>query len=153
MSWVAAAAVSLGASEAALKLILGQLLGVPLMLLYRALIAHRETNVQHLFFFLSGILAGQWVIGGDVVHSLYAVLATYLILLCAGGTLVSVVVSFLFNFGYLLVGITALWHASTLWSPLCKYSGGVCLHRDGGIRHMLDHATLCPFTEVDWVDL
>ena len=105
----------------------------------------RETNVQHLFFFLSGILAGQWVIGGDVVHSLYAVgftklflflfrtemkyhysitsswwilflpygynthllqvLATYLILLCAGGTLVSVVVSFLFNFGYLLVGI------------------------------------------------
>ena len=41
MSWVAAAAVSLGASEAALKLILGQLAGVPLMLLYRALIAHR----------------------------------------------------------------------------------------------------------------
>ena len=41
MSWVAAAAVSLGASEAALKLILGQLLGVPLMLLYRALITHR----------------------------------------------------------------------------------------------------------------
>jgi len=104
MSWVAAAAVSLGASEAALKLILGQLLGVPLMLLYRALISHRETNVQHLFFFLSGILAGQWVIGGDVVHSLYAVLATYLILVCAGGTLISVVVSFLFNFGYLLVG-------------------------------------------------
>ena len=33
----------------------------------------RETNVQHLFFFLTGILAGQWVIGGDVVHSLYAV--------------------------------------------------------------------------------
>jgi len=104
MSWVAAAAVSLGASEAALKLILGQLAGVPLMLLYRALIAHRETNVQHLFFFLTGILAGQWVIGGDVVHSLYAVLATYLILLCAGGTLISVIVSFLFNFGYLLVG-------------------------------------------------
>ena len=41
MSWVAAAAVSLGASEAALKLIIGQLLGVPLMLLYRAFIAHR----------------------------------------------------------------------------------------------------------------
>ena len=41
MSWVATAAVSLGASEAALKLILGQLAGVPLMLLYRALIAHR----------------------------------------------------------------------------------------------------------------
>ena len=36
------------------------------------------------------------------------VLATYLILLCAGGTLISVIVSFLFNFGYLLVGLLAL---------------------------------------------
>ena len=41
MSWVATTAASLGASEAALKLILGQLLGVPLMFLYRAVIAHR----------------------------------------------------------------------------------------------------------------
>ena len=37
----------------------------------------------------------------------YQVLATYLILVCAGGTLLSVVVSFLFNFGYLLVGMIA----------------------------------------------
>ena len=36
--------------------------------------------MQHLFFFLSGILAGQWVIGGDVVHSLYAVGFTKLFL-------------------------------------------------------------------------
>lgn len=44
------------------------------------------------------------MVGPDVVHSLYAVLATYIILLCAGGTLTSVVISFVFNFGYLLVG-------------------------------------------------
>ena len=37
----------------------------------------------------------------------YQVLATYLILVCAGGTLTSVIVSFLFNFGYLLVGMTS----------------------------------------------
>ena len=49
MSWVATTAASLGASEAALKLILGQLLGVPLMFLYRAVIAHRyiETLPGH----------------------------------------------------------------------------------------------------------
>jgi lysophospholipid acyltransferase 5 len=104
MSWVAAAAASLGASEAALRLILGQLAGYPLVLLYRRLLAHRDTNTQHTFFFLSGLLVGQWVVGPDVLHSLYAVLATYLVLLCAAGTLTSVIVSFVFNLGYLLIG-------------------------------------------------
>jgi len=104
MSWVAATAASLGASEAALKLILGQVLGYPLMLLYRKHLASLDPGLQHAFFFLSGLLTGHWVIGADVVHSLYAVLGTYLILTAAGGTLTSVIVSFVFNLGYLLVG-------------------------------------------------
>ena len=37
-------------------------------------------------------------------HSIYAIAGTYLILIAAGGTLVSVIISFIFNFGYLLVG-------------------------------------------------
>ena len=57
-----------------------------------------------MFFFLSGLLLGHWVIGPDVSHSLYAVLATYLVLLAAPGTLTSVIVSFVLNLGYLLVG-------------------------------------------------
>jgi len=101
---VAALAEAVGASEAALRLILGQLLGYPLMLLYRNKIARQQTTVQHLYFFLTGLIAGWWVIGGDVKHSLYAIFATYLILVAAGGTYTSVVVSFVFNFGYLLVG-------------------------------------------------
>jgi len=104
MSWVASLASSLGAAEAALKLILGQVLGYPLMLLYRRVVATQPTNIQHLYFFLTGLFAAQWVIGTDVVHSLYAILGTYLIVLCAGGTLLSVILSFIFNFGYLLVG-------------------------------------------------
>jgi len=104
MSIVAGIAAVVGASEAALRLILGQLLGYPLMLLYRQKIASQETTIQHLYFFITGLLAGWWVIGGDVKHSLYAVFTTYLILVVAGGTLTSVVVSFVFNFGYLLVG-------------------------------------------------
>jgi len=101
---VAAIAAAAGASEAALRLILGQLLGYPLMILYRQKVATQETTLQHLYFFLTGLLAGWWVIGGDVKHSLYAIMTTYLILVAAGGTFTSVVVSFVFNFGYLLVG-------------------------------------------------
>jgi len=101
---VAALSVAVGASEAALRLVLGQLMGYPLMLLYRKKIASQQTTVQHLYFFLTGLIVGWWVIGGDVKHSLYAILATYFILVAAGGTFTSVVVSFVFNFGYLLVG-------------------------------------------------
>jgi len=101
---VADLAAGLGASEAGLRLILGQLAGAPLMVVYRSAVAHREATAQHLFLFLTGALAGHWVIGPDVAHSFYAVFATYLILLCAGGTLTSVILSFIFNFGYLLVG-------------------------------------------------
>jgi len=104
MSWVTGLATSLGATEAALKLIIGQLLGYPLMLLYRRAVSTQPTQIQHLYFFLSGLFAAHWVIGEDVAHSLYAIFATYLIILCAGGTLTSVIVSFIFNFGYLLVG-------------------------------------------------
>jgi len=55
MGLVATLAASAGASEAALKLVLGQLAGYPLLLFYRRHIAHRETNLQHLYLFLSGI--------------------------------------------------------------------------------------------------
>lgn len=104
MSWVASLASGLGTTEAALKLILGQGLGYPLMLLYRRGVATQPTYIQHLYFFLTGLFAAQWVIGADVAHSLYAILGTYLIVLCAGGTLLSVILSFAFNFLYLLVG-------------------------------------------------
>ena len=44
------------------------------------------------------------MIGQDIQHSLAAIITTYIILAAAGGTLVSVIISFIFNFGYLLVG-------------------------------------------------
>ena len=51
-----------------------------------------------------GLIAGWFVIGEDLKHSIYAIAGTYLILIAAGGTLLSVIISFIFNFGYLLVG-------------------------------------------------
>ena len=64
----------------------------------------QDEKVQHLFFLLTGLLVGYWVIGTGVGHSITAILVTYLILLIAGGSLLSVLLSFSFNLVYLLVG-------------------------------------------------
>ena len=55
MSWTATAAASLGAPEAGLKLILGQVSGYPLFLLYRAALSKAEAWVHHLFFAVTGL--------------------------------------------------------------------------------------------------
>lgn len=104
MGLVAYIAEQAGATEPALKLILGQLAGYPILLLHRRLLRDKSALVQHLYFMLTGLLIGQWVIGPDIAHNLYCVLATYILLLVAGGTLLSVVLSFVFNMGYLLAG-------------------------------------------------
>jgi len=104
MGLVATLAASAGASEAALKLVFGQLAGYPLLLFYRRHIAHRETNLQHLYFFLSGLLLGHWVIGEGVTHNLYTIGATYLVLQLCGGTSLSVGLTFAINLSYLLAG-------------------------------------------------
>jgi len=103
-SWTASIANSLGAEESGLKLVLGQLAGYPLLLLYRRHLANKDTNVQHLYFFLSGLLLAHWVIGEGVTHSLYSILATYLILLVSGGSIISVILSLVVNLTYLMAG-------------------------------------------------
>jgi len=103
-SWTYAIASSLGASESGLRLVLGQLAGYPLLLLYRRHLANKETNIQHLYFFLSGLLLAYWVIGDGVSHSLYTIFATWFTLACLGGTIVAVSISFLLNMSYLLAG-------------------------------------------------
>jgi len=97
-------AESVGGSEDGLRLLIGQLCGYPIMLLHRFLLANRSSTLQHLYFFLTGFITAFWVLGTDVAHSIYAIFGTYLILVSAGGSLASVVISFLFNFLYLLVG-------------------------------------------------
>lgn len=104
MGFVAGLAASVGAPEAALKLVLGQLLGYPLVYFYRKHLAHRETNLQHLYFFLTGLLLGHWVVGEGVTHNLYTIGATYLVLQLCGGSSLSVGLSFAINLSYLLAG-------------------------------------------------
>jgi len=103
-TWTYTLATSLGAEESGLKLVLGQLAGYPLVLAYRKFLACRDTNTQHLYFFLSGLMLAYWVIGEGVTHSLYSILATYIILLVMGGSAYSVVLSLVINMSYLMAG-------------------------------------------------
>ena len=59
---------------------------------------------MNFFTKLSGLFAAWFAFGEDVEYNIAAVGGTYLILLCAGGTQLSVFLSFLFNFGFLLAG-------------------------------------------------
>jgi len=104
MSIVKNIAEAAGGSEAAVRLLLGQLLGYPVALIYRKHISRQPSTIQHIYFIVTGLLAGWFVIGQDIQHSLAAILTTYIILAATGGTLISVIISFIFNFGYLLVG-------------------------------------------------
>jgi len=104
MAVVASLAAALGAPEAALRLVFGQLAGYPLLIFYRHHLAHRESNLQHLYFFLSGLLLGHWVLGEGVTHNLYTIGANYLILQLCGGSILSVGLSFILNLSYLLAG-------------------------------------------------
>ena len=60
-------------------------------------------NVLHIFFYL-GLILAYWVIGDGVTHSLYTIFSTYLIFLCLGGSIYSVIATFLLNMSYLLAG-------------------------------------------------
>jgi len=116
MSWTSSLASWLGGSEDGLVFLLGQLMGYPVMLVYRLFLYKRSSTAQHIYFLLTGLLVGLWTIGMDVIHNLYAVMGTYLILLFAGGTLASVVISFLFNMGYLLIGY---WYTESEGYDIC----------------------------------
>ena len=54
MAFISSVAETVGSSEAGLRLVLGQLLGYPVMMLYRKHIASQQSTVQHLYFILTG---------------------------------------------------------------------------------------------------
>lgn len=104
MAWTADLAGSVGVNEDALKLLLSQLFGYPVMMVYRKFLTHSSTTMQHIYFVLTGLLTGYWFLGNDVMHNIAPIVGTYLILTILGGSMLSVVVSFLYNFLYLLIG-------------------------------------------------
>ncbi|CAL1290862.1 unnamed protein product [Larinioides sclopetarius] len=94
----------LGAPEPALRLLFTVLIGYPLALFHRHVLFGTPPLIQHLFFIISGITLGFYNYGFDMFHSIACLFFMYLILVTVGGTYCSVVISFLFFMGYLLIG-------------------------------------------------
>ncbi|GFR13924.1 lysophospholipid acyltransferase 5 [Trichonephila clavata] len=112
----------LGASEPALRLLFTIFLGYPLALIHRCFLFDKASVLQHLFFVSCGLSFGFYNYGFDMIHSLICVLAMYLILATIGGTFISVIISFIFFMGYLLVGyyVTSTDEYDIKWSmPHC----------------------------------
>ena len=55
MAFISSLAESLGSSEAGLRLVLGQLLGYPVMLFYRRHVAGQQSTLQHLYSIITGM--------------------------------------------------------------------------------------------------
>ncbi|XP_012263118.2 lysophospholipid acyltransferase 5 [Athalia rosae] len=98
---------TLGVPEAAVKLLASIFLGFPLALIHRKALYGADSNLQHLFFIVSGTIIGYWNYDWDILHSAYALCFTYLTLRILGGTNLSLIITFAVNMMYLLVGYYA----------------------------------------------
>uniref|UniRef100_A0A0P4W2L8 Lysophospholipid acyltransferase 5 n=1 Tax=Scylla olivacea TaxID=85551 RepID=A0A0P4W2L8_SCYOL len=103
-TFLQAFANSLGAPEPALRLLISILIGYPLVLIHRYSLYCKNPLIQHLYFIASGVSIALFNYGQNVVHSVICVLVAWLLLLVMGGTLLSVIISFIFQMTYLLVG-------------------------------------------------
>lgn len=94
----------LGAPEPALRLLLSILIGYPLVLLHRNTLWCKDPTLQHLYFACSGISIAIFNYGSNIIHSAVCTLVAWLGLVVMGGTVTSVLFSFVFQMSYLLAG-------------------------------------------------
>ncbi|XP_053306525.1 lysophospholipid acyltransferase 5 [Spea bombifrons] len=142
--WVAEA---LGASEAALRLILSIFIGYPLALFQRHFLFKKPPSHIHLFNTVTGLCIAYFNFGSQLYHSLLCVVLNFLILRLMGRTVTAVFTSFCFQMAYLLSGYyyTATDNYDIKWTmPHCvltlKLIGLVFDYYDGG----KDKASLTP---------
>ena len=63
MPWTKDLADLMGADESALKLLIGQLFGYPVMLLHKQFFKHSSSTMQHIYFASTGLATGYWFLG------------------------------------------------------------------------------------------
>ncbi|XP_075699046.1 lysophospholipid acyltransferase 5 [Rhinoderma darwinii] len=98
------AAEALGASEAALRLILSILSGYPLALFQRYFLYKKQPSHIHLFNTVTGLCIAYFNFGSQLYHSLLCIVLHFLILRLMGRTVTAVLTSFCLQMGYLLSG-------------------------------------------------
>ncbi|KAG8035692.1 hypothetical protein G9C98_001120 [Cotesia typhae] len=95
---------TLGCTVPAIRLLVSIFLGFPFAYIHRRFFINKSPELQHLFFISCGTFLGAWNFGWNVGHSALALSATYLILLIFGGSTLSIILTFVFNMGYLSYG-------------------------------------------------
>ncbi|XP_055387820.1 lysophospholipid acyltransferase 5 [Condylostylus longicornis] len=95
---------SLGATEPALKLLISLLFGYPLAAIYHSHIKKHSLNIKNIYFALTGFLICCFNYGYDVYHSLISILITYILCRYFCKYRYFVIINFIFNMGYLLIG-------------------------------------------------
>ncbi|KAL7645692.1 UNVERIFIED_CONTAM: hypothetical protein RMT77_002569 [Armadillidium vulgare] len=101
--WLYGLATLIGASEPALKLLISLLIGYPLLYIHRKFLHDKSPILQHFYFILGGVGIAIFNNGINVLHSMFCIFFAWLVLFLIGGTLLSVLVSFTFQMGYLLI--------------------------------------------------
>uniref|UniRef100_A0A1B6FRU6 Lysophospholipid acyltransferase 5 n=2 Tax=Cuerna arida TaxID=1464854 RepID=A0A1B6FRU6_9HEMI len=104
LSLIGKLAGTVGASEAALKILLSILLAHPISLFHRYNLYGKNQDLQHIYFAVCGLAIGIFNYGWDIFHTLATVIVVYIILKVAGGTLMSAVITLGFTMSYLLIG-------------------------------------------------
>ncbi|XP_033097825.1 lysophospholipid acyltransferase 5-like [Anneissia japonica] len=89
--------------EPGIRLLFAILCGYLLAWFQRDFLHRKGATVKHVYFSLTGFGLAYFCYGIYVYHSLISILVNYLLLAVLGGTLPVVVVSFIFNLGYLVI--------------------------------------------------
>ncbi|XP_022668727.1 lysophospholipid acyltransferase 5-like [Varroa jacobsoni] len=138
-----AAASVLGCTPAALRLLIGVLLGYPLAVVYRWYVHKLVPNAQHIFFTVTGLALIIFNYRWDSLHSLTNIVVVYVFMRMAGRTLAGLAATFIFSLGYLLMGylFTATDNYDIKWTMphciLCLRLIGVAFdYYDGGAKDL-----------------
>lgn len=115
-------ALTLGFSDTTLRFFISILLCYPLALIPRNFLYHAPANVQHFVYILLGLFISYFNFGTQTIHYIVTILFNYLLLAVNGGTQTSVILSFVFNLSYFIVGTYSVSDGShdILWdTPHC----------------------------------
>ncbi|XP_020602606.1 lysophospholipid acyltransferase 5-like [Orbicella faveolata] len=93
-----------GIMESVLRLMISLLAGLPLAFIYRAFCYRKNASIQHLFISVCGLALAFFCFGWSCLHSVFNVLLAYLLLRVGGPQTLTVILMFLLNVGYLIIG-------------------------------------------------
>ncbi|XP_006815105.1 lysophospholipid acyltransferase 5-like [Saccoglossus kowalevskii] len=90
--------------EPALRFLIAVLAGFPLAFFQRSFLHGKSATLHHAYFVICGLMLSYFNYGAESLHSASSVFINYLLIYFAGGTDISIIISFIFNMGYLVTG-------------------------------------------------